>query len=806
VSDADVDVTGATPSHHLAAVWFADLVGYTALSETNEGDAIRAVSRFQAIVRAVVQTHGGRVVKFLGDGALAEFPSTEQAVRSADALRADFARVAEAEGLGAHELRIGVHVGDVAETGDGDLYGDGVNVASRIQAAADPGEVWVSEDVRRQLRQRPELRFAPRGEHALKGLRTPLALHAVGIGETAPTQASDAKPARVRTSSATPGGREHTGRWTRRRGVALLGAGILIAAVALGASTWFLGSGSDAARSETVLAVLPFENLSGDEATEPFVLGVHDDLLTHLSRLGTFKVISRTTVMGYEGSTKSVPEIAKELGATTVLEGGIQRSGDRIRMNVQLIDARTDEHLWAERYDRTLTAGDVFTIQAEIAERIAGALAAALTPEQKADLARAPTDNLEALDLYYQGLEHYRSRAGYGFESARRAESTLAAAVEADPEFVAAWAALAQARAWQLRNGVETDTTSARAALDRAAALAPEARETLVAEGVYLYYAKADFAEADERFRAALSRWPDDAELLGLRSLVVRRLGRWGDALELGERARTIDPRNPEILSYLGETLGNLRRYDEAERRWDQVLALNPRDGTARYWKGLLILEGKGEAARARRFVDASADVLGPAGTAVFQARVSLYERDFERGIAALAGQPVEPDAPHDAPFHLALLSRGAGNEDATSVWADSLRAATDRKIAELESGLDPFVQRAEQVAYRGIAHALAGRRAEALRDGRLALELLPISQDAVDAPRPQQLVAILFVLAGDRDAAFRVLDALASIPSPLSAAILRLNPVYDPLRDDPRYPALLAKLEAAEKSGTGTR
>ena len=178
MSDGDVSTGGSTPSHHLAAVWFADLVGYTALSETNEGEAIRAVNRFQSLVRAVVQTHGGRMVKFLGDGALAEFPSTEQAVRSADALRADYSRVAEAEGLGVGELRIGVHVGDVATTEDGDLYGDGVNVASRIQAAADPGEVWVSEDVRRQLRQRPELRFASRGEHALKGLRTPLKLHA----------------------------------------------------------------------------------------------------------------------------------------------------------------------------------------------------------------------------------------------------------------------------------------------------------------------------------------------------------------------------------------------------------------------------------------------------------------------------------------------------------------------------------------------------------------------------------------------------------------------------------------------------
>ena len=308
-------MSDATPSHHLAAVWFADLVGYTALSETNEGEAIRAVSRFQAIVRAVVETHGGRVVKFLGDGALAEFPSTEQAVRSADALRADFARVAEAEGLGARELRIGIHVGDVASTEDGDLYGDGVNVASRIQAVADPGEVWVSEDVRRQLRQRPELRFASRGERTLKGLRSPIALHAVGIGDSAPAEDPSAvksgrdenAPAGAATSGA--GMAAVRGRWNRRRAVALLGACAVLAVVALGAS-WWRGRGMEGAAAAT-LAVLPFENLSGDESAEPFVLGVHDDLLTHLSQLGTIKVISRTSVMGYETSTKTVPAIAK---------------------------------------------------------------------------------------------------------------------------------------------------------------------------------------------------------------------------------------------------------------------------------------------------------------------------------------------------------------------------------------------------------------------------------------------------------------------------------------------------------------
>ena len=797
-------MSDATPSHHLAAVWFADLVGYSALSETNEAEALRAVRRFQAIVRAVVETHGGRVVKFLGDGALAEFPSTGQAVRSADALRSDFARVAEAEGLRANELRIGVHVGDVATSDDGDLYGDGVNVASRIQAAAVPGEVWVSEDVRRQLRQHPELRFASRGERTLKGLRSPIELHAVGIGESAPAQApSVAEAERVQALATTPTHRESAGRWNRRRAVAFLGAGILLAIVALGASTWFLGRGPDADRAGAVLAVLPFENLSGDEATEPFVLGVHDDLLTHLSQIGTLKVISRTSVMGYEGSTKSVPEIAEELGATAVLEGGIQRSGDRIRMNVQLIDARTDEHLWAEQFDRTLTAEDVFAIQAEIAGRIAEALATALTPAEKAELASAPTENLDALDLYYEGLAYYRDRLTG--ENPRRAESAFASAVQEDPQFAAAWAALAQARAWRLRLGATTNAAGVREALDRAIALAPDARETALAEGIYLYYAKADFAAAADRFQKILSHSPDDSEALSGYSHVLRRLGRWSEAIEVGERARGVDPLNPEIQTFLAVNLTRVRRYDEAEEPFDRAIALNPDFNAPRYGK-INLFRMKGDPASARRLAADLAGHLPPEARGMLVAQEALHDREYEAGIAALEGQPIDRDSPVWAVATLALLHRLAGNEAETRVYADSLLALSERKITELASdSVDPFVVRAIYVAHRGLAHALSGRPEEAARDARLALDLLPVSRDAVESEDVLQLVSRLYALIGDRDGAFRVLDTLASIPSLLSAASLRRDPLYDSLRDDPRYDALLRKLEAAERSGTGT-
>jgi serine/threonine-protein kinase len=276
--------------------------------------------------------------------------------------------------------------------------------------------------------------------------------------------------------------------------------------------------------------------------------------------------------------------------------------------------------------------------------------------------------------------------------------------------------------------------------------------------------------------------------------------------LEVGEHAREIDPRNPEVQRFLGENLTYVRRYNEAEEPFDRAIALNPDFLSARFGQ-MRMSALRGDTARARRLTEDLAGRLPLEGKAMVAAQLAFTDRDYETGIAALEGQPVDRDSPADAVLTLALLHRWAGNEDRARFYADSLLAVSERRIAELVSdSLDPFAQRAIYVAARGNAYALSGRSPEAARDARLALELLPVSKDAVEAENVLQPVAILYVLTGDRDAAFRVLDTLASIPSLVSAASLRLDPTYDSLRDDPRYAALLRKLEAAERSGTGTR
>lgn len=381
----------ASLPHHLAAVWFADIVGYTAQSDSDEAVAQRLIQVFAGSTKEVVARFGGRVVKFLGDGALVEFPSTELAVRSACALVTAFPQIADSDGLGERGLRIGLHVGDVAQSADGDLFGDGVNVASRLQGMADVGEVWVSDDVRRQLRQRREFAFESRGERTMKGFGGLIEIHAVEVvGEEGwiPSVSFYAPepPDLERTDSP---------HWLHRspRPVVLSLAVALIAILGLGA--WWLGSISPtsnpvipadpppsipaATEPDRSVAVLPFENMSPDPDDAYFADGIAEDVQFELARIHDLDVISRTSMSQYKNTSKPIPQIARELGVENVVEGSVRRSGNRIRIVVQLIDAQTDRHLWAETYDRELS--DAFAIQTEIARKVAVALDAALTPE-----------------------------------------------------------------------------------------------------------------------------------------------------------------------------------------------------------------------------------------------------------------------------------------------------------------------------------------------------------------------------------------------------------------------------------------
>ena len=319
---------GGDVDRRLAAVWFADMVGFTPLADTDEDAALEAVAEFQAATRGAVEGRGGRVVKFLGDGALAEFASARGALEAALALCGSFPAGSGGGTRPATAVRVGLHVGEVASTADGDLYGDGINLAARFQSVADSGAVVVGEDAARALRHCRGFGFEPLGARTLKGYGEPIQVFV------------------ARTTGSTAAG---TPIATAAGPVAPAGA----------------------PAGESSIAVLPFRNLSPDPDNEFFSDGVTDEILTSLAKLDGIKVISRTSVMRYKGTSKSLREIGRELGVSSVLEGSVRHAARRVRIAAQLVDATTDIQLWAERYDRDLD--DVFAIQADVAQRIAEA-------------------------------------------------------------------------------------------------------------------------------------------------------------------------------------------------------------------------------------------------------------------------------------------------------------------------------------------------------------------------------------------------------------------------------------------------
>ena len=379
--------------HHLVALWFADIAGYSERAAQDERGALQLIEILQALSRSTAHGHEGRVVKFLGDAVLAEFPSTEMAVRAATSLSQKFREESATTGR-AHDLRIGVHVGDVAVDADGDLYGDCVNAAARIEAAVDPGQVAVSEDVWRQIRGRGGLRFEPLGDRDLKGVGS-IDLYVVSPEESA-------------TGSAVSGTENNGER---------------------------VGQRKPRIRS---IAVLPFADLSAERDQGHFSDGIAEEILNALSKVGDLHVPARTSCFAFRETSLDARDIANRLGVEALLDGSIRKAGKRVRINVQLIDAQNGYQLWSQRFDREIE--DIFAIQDEIARSVLESLGLALSERDEFRFLKPSTRNIEAYEAYLRGRKLYHKWTRQSVEFARQ---MFERAVKIDPDFAAAWAGLA---------------------------------------------------------------------------------------------------------------------------------------------------------------------------------------------------------------------------------------------------------------------------------------------------------------------------------------------------------------------------
>jgi TolB-like protein len=498
------------------------------------------------------------------------------------------------------------------------------------------------------------------------------------------------------------------------------------------------------------IAVLPFTNRSTESDTVLFVDGIHDDLLTQLAKISALKVISRTSVLEYRDTTKNLREIGQELGVTTIMEGAVQRAGDRVRINAQLIDADSDEHLWAETYDRELTADGIFELQSEIAKAIASALEATLSPEEEAEIGRKLTDNIEALAAYQRARN-----IAEGLFSPEKVEYELRRALELDPEFVAAWAMLARTylNRWWLESRDEGLRDQAMEAIEHGRALDPEAVELHVAEGYYRYWGFRDYPGALELLEPALEDRPNDADLHELLGYVHRRAGNFDAALAYFEAALELNPRSIDVLSSLGETYVYLRELDRAEWYVVRTAELAPTSSRAYQWMGRLDI-ARGEQARgvARlRLGGAEARLLWGE---YWDSQVAAGK--FEQALQDAGFEFIDQRGVVIDPLNRALVHAYLGD-------LESARPLAETALVRIRAGL------AERPGYFGYlkaqcqALAALGDRSATIQACETAIDNL--YDDAFDRQHALYDLAMPFALVGANERALEILEGILKAP-----------------------------------------
>jgi TolB-like protein len=535
------------------------------------------------------------------------------------------------------------------------------------------------------------------------------------------------------------------------------------------------------------IAVLPFASAGTTDDDESFALGIHDDVLTQLSKIEGLRVISRTSVMEYRDNTGNVSDIARELGAHVVLEGSVQRAGDQLHMNAQLIDVRAEEgHLWAESFDRRLTVENIFLIQSELASRIAAELGTALTTEQQEEAGAAPTDDMEAYRLYQRANNYFNvSPRSQDFQLAF---DLFEQATELDPGFAQAYArnALARARAFEVRPGLG-GLEDARRMAELALALDGNNGEAHLAMGQYLYSGFRDFEGALREIEAARAAGlTSSVDLHHNLAAVQRRMGDFEGAIESFTEATRLDPLSAHMLEDLASTYSNARRHQEAIEANRKAITLAPDTGpySFMFWS---LLYQDGSVDRARSLVDEAERGWGERPTWM-DVNVLLLERDFDRAAEVAVADGFSGSFMGD-------LHSFAGRVDEARAQYEAQVERSTRRLAELDAAEERrrFPARAGALIDLASAHAGLGRVEEAVASAEAAMEALPVSVDALDGPDIIYQAAAVMTKVGRLDRAVELLEELFAGPGEVTVAYLRIDPYFDPLREHPGYAAIVS-------------
>jgi TolB-like protein/Tfp pilus assembly protein PilF len=576
---------------------------------------------------------------------------------------------------------------------------------------------------------------------------------------------------------------------------------IVVTGVAVSIGLFFLGRYTASQKqTETAvalaksIAVLPFESLSRDPDNAYLAGGIQEEIMTRLAKIADLKVISRTSTQQYQSKPGNLSEIAKQLGVTNILEGSVQKVGDQVRVNVQLVNAQNDSHLWAETYDRKLT--DTFAVESEIAKGIAESLQAKLTGREEQALAAKPTNNPEAYDAYLRGVA-FEARGSFFDTATKTAVDSYERAVQLDPNFALAWARLSRMHAllYFRPDATAIRRDAAKSALDSAQKLEPNSPETLLALGYYQYWVLRDYGLAKTTFEAVRKLLPGNSEVLEALGRVTRREGHWDESTAYFEQALVLDPRNMEVLMDAAGSYANLRQFPTAVKFYDRALDISPNEPGLLAAKAV-ICQAEGNLEQAARFV--SEITVQTQSEFVFTVKISQLrlERNYGEAVRLLQAR--------QAQFHFASeIEKGINQE--LLAWYQSFAGDTAGAKVTAEQArntLEPLHKDQQDspgfVANLSLVYGILGNKELALKEAERAVMLLPTAKDRVTGPAFEEVLALVQTIFGEKSRAISTLTRLLQMryggwlyQGPVTPALLRLDPIWDPLRSDPAFQKL---------------
>jgi len=692
-------------------------------------------------------------------------------------------------------VRMGIHSGPVNEIADlneqANIAVAGMNIAQRVMDFGDAGHILLSRHVAEDFEHYPRWQpyLHPLGDFEVKHGQI------VSVVNFYNGEIGNATVPEKFTKNAIAGTTPSAIKKRRAYSIAAMaiGAIIIVAAIAflfIFGRNRLGGATSLASIPEKSIAVLPFQNLSDDKSNAYFTDGIQDEILTKLSKIAALKVISRTSTQKYTSTPENLREIGQQLGVANLLEGSVQKIANAVHVNVQLIRAATDEHLWADSFDRKLD--DVFGVEGEVASAIADQLKAKLSGAEQRAVEEKPTQNTAAYDAYLRGLNIEHNN--YNYDAYVQADRNYQHAVELDPNFALAWARMAILRSFLNFNAIDLNTYTAdsvKQAADRAMALAPDAGESWIAQGAYRYRILRDFNTALAAYDEARKRLPNSALVWQYRGFVLRRLGRWQEAETSLKKAVELDPLDVQLLTAFGnEFYLYLRRFDDAVANIDRALQVAP-EAAGEHANKAQVLQAAGRIDEARQELALVPDDVLDDWVVASRITQAMYERRFsdtinivERKINSLA-----PNQPLDSFAKAFLVQAGQCQE-----WLGQHEAARQmfkRAVREIKPTPDTVVSPDANGTPSVLALAYAGvdEKEKALQQAAQAVK--DYAGDAVNQPPAEAVLAQIQARFGDIDSAISALPHLLEVPAGTTVADLKFNPLWDPLRRDPRFEKL---------------